>query len=133
MQREGVETTDPLADIVRRERLRREWSVRSAATAGGISNTYWGGFEDYKQPLTPTIVEAVARAFNWSRNWPIEKSQTQTHGPIGWGELPALVQSHGEAIEELRDHVEMLIQGLLQRVEDVERRLPTNTRGRQGS
>lgn len=133
MQGEDVGIEDPLADIVRRERLRRDWSVRSAATAGGISNTYWGGFEDYKQPLTPTIVEAVARAFKWSRNWPIERSTTQAQGQIDWSELPALVQSHGLAIEELRDHVETLIQGLLERVEDVERRLPTNTRGRRGS
>lgn len=60
---------DALADRVRRERLRREWSVRDAAAAGGISNTYWGQFEDYRQPLTPLIAAAVARAYGWNDDW----------------------------------------------------------------
>ncbi len=65
-----------LADLVRRERLSRNWSVRDAARHGGISNTYWGGFEDYKQPLTPTIAAAVARAFDWPAEWSDEVTQS---------------------------------------------------------
>lgn len=72
---------DALADRVRHERLRRGWSVRDAAAAGGISNTYWGQFEDYKQPLTPTIAAAVARAFDWEDTWPDENvSQSDEPG-----------------------------------------------------
>lgn len=57
------------ANRVRLERLRRGWSVRDAARASGISNTYWGAFEDFRQPLTPTIADAVARAFGWDTGW----------------------------------------------------------------
>ena len=60
---------DNIADRVRRERLGRGWSVRQAAAAGGISNTYWGEFEDYKRSLTPLIANAVARAFGWPEDW----------------------------------------------------------------
>ncbi len=61
---------DQLADRVRHERLRRGWSVRDAAAAGSISNTYWGKFEDYRQSLTPMIATAVAKAFDWPADWP---------------------------------------------------------------
>lgn len=69
------------ADKVRHERLRRDWSVRQAASAGGISNTYWGNFEDYKQPLTPAIAGAVARAFKWSTSW-ADELETSGYEPI---------------------------------------------------
>lgn len=59
-----------LADKVRRERLNRGWSVRQASSAGRISNTYWGEFEDYKRQLTPTIAAAVAKAYDWPADWP---------------------------------------------------------------
>lgn len=58
-----------LPDRVRTERLARKWSVRTAATAGGISNTWWGKFEDGVQPLTPEIAAAVARAYEWPAEW----------------------------------------------------------------
>lgn len=57
------------SDHVRQERLQRTWSVRDAARQGGISNTYWGEFEDYKRKLTPMIAEAVAKAFDWPADW----------------------------------------------------------------
>lgn len=60
---------DPRADRVRLERLRRGWSVRTAATRGDISNTWWGKFEDHRQPLTPAIAAAVAKAYEWPNDW----------------------------------------------------------------
>lgn len=112
---------DPLADLVRRERLRRNWSVRTAATRGGISNTFWAGFEDYRQPLTPTIVEAVAKAYLWSRNWPVElTSDPAEPAGVPWADLPRIVEAHGVQIAELRDHVEDLIRPILERVEALE-------------
>jgi hypothetical protein len=65
-----------LADRVRSERLGRGWSIRTAAAASGqLSNTWWGKFEDGKQPLTDGIRLGVAQAFNWNENWPTELSQ----------------------------------------------------------
>ena len=122
MQGDGV-MDDPLPDIVRKERLRRDWSVRGASTRGGISNTYWGGFEDYKQPLTPTIVEAVAKAFSWSRSWPAEKAAGDHPSDVDWSALPGVVEAHGQRLQELQDHLEVLVQGLTQRLEDVERQI----------
>jgi transcriptional regulator with XRE-family HTH domain len=52
------------------ERHLHGWSVRRAATAGGISNTYWGGFENGEVGITETIRAGVARAFGWSPTWP---------------------------------------------------------------
>jgi len=60
---------NPLGDRVRAERLRLRMSVRTAATAGGISNTWWGRFEDGLQPLTDSISVAVARALDWPTEW----------------------------------------------------------------
>lgn len=57
------------ANQVRAERLKRGLSVRQAASRGGISNTYWGEFEDYRRPLTPYIADAVAKAFEWPKDW----------------------------------------------------------------
>ena len=118
----GVELE--LADVVRRERLRRDWSVRKAASEGGISNTYWGGFEDYKQPLTPRIVKAVAVAFEWSTNWPIEQTAELAEiNPVATAELSQIrdaLEAHALQTEELREHVEILVSGILRRLEDVE-------------
>lgn len=58
-----------LANLVRAERLRRGWSVRQAAAAAGISNTWWGKFEDGRQPLTPMIANGVAKAYDWPTEW----------------------------------------------------------------
>lgn len=122
--------SDPLPDIVRKERLRRDWSVRTAAAKGEISNTYWGGFEDYKQPLTPTIVEAVARAFNWSRSWPAEQTAGDSTAGFDWSALPSVVEAHGHRLDELQEHLEVLVKGLTERLEDVERQLTARrTRG----
>lgn len=111
-----------LADVVRRERLRRDWSVRKAASAGGISNTYWGGFEDYKQPLTPLIVKAVAAAFEWSTNWPVENAPDGEDSLSGESadSVRRVLLEQARQTEELRDHVEDLVTGILQRLEDVE-------------
>lgn len=58
-----------LHEHVRNERKRRGWSVRRAATAGGISNTTWGTFEAAGQ-VTDTVRVGVAQAFGWPTTWP---------------------------------------------------------------
>lgn len=59
-----------LADRVRRERLSRgPWSIRKSAGLGGISNTWWGKFEDGLIPLSDEIAKAVAKAFDWDDDW----------------------------------------------------------------
>lgn len=66
---------DVVADYVRRERLRRDWSIRrcaSMARENPLSNTYWGRFEDYKQELTDLLRAAVAEVFQWPEDWPDE-------------------------------------------------------------
>lgn len=67
---------DPRADRVRGERLRRNWSVRTAAGKSGISNTYWASFEDGKIPLTPRISDAVAAAFEWDTDWATQPDES---------------------------------------------------------
>lgn len=62
--------SDDLRQRVERERKRRGWSVRAAATAGGTSNTTWGRFEKGEIELTPTMQQAVAEAFGWDTAWP---------------------------------------------------------------
>lgn len=105
---------NPAADAVRHERLRRGWSVRTAAAAthGKLSNTWWGNFEDYRQPLTANIVEAVAEAFGWDTNWPATKV-ARPAGGIGKG-LGSLIVSDPVAhttrsdLDELTDRVTRL-------------------------
>lgn len=71
---------NPLADRVRAERLNRGWSIRDAAAAthGQLSNTWWGKFEDGKQPLTDGIRAGVAEAFGWANNWPDESTHVES-------------------------------------------------------
>lgn len=66
---------NPLGDKVRAERLRRGESVRTAATRGKISNTWWGKFEDGVQPLTDGLSEAVAKSFKWPETWAEDPTQ----------------------------------------------------------
>lgn len=84
---------NPLADHVRAERLRRRWSVRDAAVAGKISNTWWAKFEDGLQPLTDGIVAAVALAFGWSADWATQ--------PVGDDQLTRLVAVVAELSERV--------------------------------
>lgn len=44
--------------------------MRQAATAGDVSNTTWSRFEAGVGQLTPGIIQAVARAFDWPTDWP---------------------------------------------------------------
>ena len=46
--------------------------MRAAANLGDVSNTTWSRFENGGVTLTPGIIHAVARAFDWSTAWPTE-------------------------------------------------------------
>lgn len=89
---------NPLADTVRQERLSRGWSVRTAASRGGISNTWWSRFEDGLQPLTPAIGEAVAEAFDWPATWAAT--------PPGPADQSAVVMELVRQVAELTTRVE---------------------------
>jgi hypothetical protein len=80
---------NPAADAVRQERLRRGWSVRTAAAAshGRLSNTWWGNFEDYRQPITQNIIEAVMEAFGWPEDWPESRVEASPRRVRGLGPL----------------------------------------------
>lgn len=100
------------ADRVRQERLHRGWSVRDAARRGGISNTYWADFEDYRQSLTPMIAAAVAKAFDWPDDWadglrptPLAMAETGTQ----------LLEQHSDqmvGMAERLTHLEARVQSL---------------------
>lgn len=73
-----------IANRVRDERLRLRWSVRDAAAAGGISNTWWAKFEDGVQPLTEGIIAAVAKAYGWDDNWASQPDELDVlRGQVG--------------------------------------------------
>ena len=91
---------NPQADRVRAERLSRGWSVRDAARASGISNTWWGRFEDGIQPLTDGIVAGVAQAFGWPAEWPTVNPPADDQ-PVTRQELEALKES----LQSLTDRV----------------------------
>lgn len=58
-----------LRERVIHERKLRFPSQRQASAAGRISNTTWGRFETSGE-VTPAIRKAVARAFEWPKDWP---------------------------------------------------------------
>ncbi len=65
-----------------------------------ISNTYWGRFEDYRQPLTPVITEAVARAFEWDESWPFDETEIS---PTGGRTLAGLLDAVGELQRQMAE------------------------------
>lgn len=89
------------AEAVKRERRLRGWSVRAAATAGGVSNTTWSTYEA-TGVLTDKMQRAIVQAFGWDATW-------AEH-------LPAEPPSSGEdvlrmlvdEVAALRRHVELL-------------------------
>lgn len=93
------------ADRVRQERLHRGWSVRAAAQRGDISNTYWAEFEDYRQPLTPTIAAAVAMAFGWSEDWPDALRPTPLRMADAGTEL---LEQHSDQMVEMAERLSHL-------------------------
>lgn len=56
-------------DIVRQERLRRGWSMREAADAGGCSHTYWDSIERNEARKPVMVRNVVAQAFDWPDDW----------------------------------------------------------------
>jgi transcriptional regulator with XRE-family HTH domain len=105
------------ADRVRLERLRRKWSVRHAASVGGISNTHWQAFENGLQELTPGLSAAIARAFDWEMTW------ADSNGDY---DLSAVIQSVRDStaqLVELRNSVRSLEAEVL-RLQGIVDRLP---------
>ncbi len=74
-------TSDAVRERVTLERTHRAWSVRTAASRGGISNETWGRYEKGGK-LTPDMRAAIAKAFDWSADWP-ENPPTLTAPPNG--------------------------------------------------
>lgn len=72
------------------ERRRRGWSVRTAAIAGGVSNTTWGTFER-TGAITPAVQRAVVTAYGWPADW--------------WDNPPAQAGPHPGEVAELRSLV----------------------------
>jgi transcriptional regulator with XRE-family HTH domain len=105
------------ADRVRLERLRRKWSVRQAASAGGISNTHWQAFENGLQELTPGLSAAVARAFEWDLDW------TAANGDYDLGAVIQSVRDTTSQLVELRTEVRSL-QAEVLRLQGIVDRLP---------
>jgi len=98
-----------LGDRVRAERLNRNLSVRQAAALGGISNTWWGRFEDGKQPLTPAISAAVSAAFGWDQSWAVSLPHA------GVGELRAQVADLSDRVVVLEQQLEALTDAVAER------------------
>lgn len=93
---------NPLAERVRAERLGRGWSVRDAASAAGLSNTWWARFEEGLQPITDGIVAGVALAFEWPADWPTQPDD----GPLA--ALRAQMAELAARVDELQEQVELL-------------------------
>ena len=99
---------NPLGDKVRAERLGRGESVRTSATRGGISNTWWARFEDGSQPLTPSIAKAVAKAFKWPKDWAEAVTPPVGDRDADLAELRSQVAELVEEMTRLRAQVALL-------------------------
>ena len=110
-EHEGV--TD-LLERVRIERQLKGWSMRDAASAGGISNQAWSVFER-GGPITRGVHQAVMQAFGWPETW-------QTNPPpLPIGE-PGAVELLQREIEGLRDQVRDLAEVTAQVLAELQRR-----------
>ena len=79
------------------ERLRRGWSIRTAAQAGQVSNTSWGDMEAGVRPITPKMQRAVAQAFGWDAGWPYNGGPTT----MGVAERVAMLEEQVAHLSEL--------------------------------
>lgn len=76
--------------------------MRQAASLGGISNTTWSRYESGVGQMTPGLVRAVARAFDWPTTWP-EDSPTTPPGVDAQAVAQLALQ-----VERLARHVDAL-------------------------
>lgn len=60
---------EQVGEVVRAERLRRGWSMREAAQAGGCSHTYWDAIERNEARKPVLVRSVVATAFGWGDDW----------------------------------------------------------------
>lgn len=128
-----------LADAVRDERLRREWSVRDAVAASGnlISNTWWGKFEDRKQPLTDLIRQAVRVAYDWDDDWPTTVKPPDDMADVGVQrfrfEMAQELARQGLLLDEVRAGMRVDAEALKDAVLELRRRIEALEQGGHGS
>src|SRR4051812_1342014 len=98
---------EELRDRVRYERRVRGWSVRAASVYGGFSNTLWGQFES-GGPVTATVRNGIARAFEGNSDWP--------ESPPARPETRATAEARLSALETrmllLEEQIELMSQEL---------------------
>lgn len=122
---------DDPREAVAAERRRRGWSVRRAATEGGVSNTTWGKYEAGQE--VAAMIPAVAQAFGWPANWedtpPVPASPADS--------LTRRVEVLEKANARLSDEVRSLarqVSALVSRAErDADRRSAQARRARQAA
>ena len=67
--------------VVRTERRRRGWSIRTAAVHGHVSNQTWSVFERTGQ-VTDRMHAAIMTAFDWPSNWAEHTPVSQPHDEL---------------------------------------------------
>ena len=111
-------------DIVA-ERERRGWSVREAASRGGVSNETWGRYEKTHH-LTLKMRVAVAKAFDWSTDWPEIGPRAPVDGSVDLSSRLDAIEAKLDAIQATRQEALHLVlarfQGVEERVGRLERR-----------
>ena len=91
---------------VHEERLRRGWSIRTAASKGGMSNTAWGDIENGDRAVSPLFQRAVSTAFGWPDDWP-----TTMVAPAG-SSVSDRITTLEESVARLTAAVDLLVAAL---------------------
>lgn len=106
--------------VIEERRIRGLTSVRALTRTLPISNETWSKYERTGY-LTHGMRVAVAQAFDWPTNWPEDPPPMPPTPPVDQlRQLRAVVQSQGQAVEELSESVREAIAGILERLESVE-------------
>lgn len=101
---------EQVGEVVRAERLRRGWSMREAAQAGGCSHTYWDAIERNEARKPVLVRSVVATAFGWADDWVenpppppevIQRDDVVLTEFRQWGEtmLATMEAMHGQIVE----------------------------------
>lgn len=107
-----------LRELIRRERRQRGWSMRTAATHAGVSNTTWSRVEAGAVPLTPHMVAAIAAAFEWPVDWEINPPVPAVSHPMpivdSELELRAEIERLRAEVTEHNQRVEAMLAQLIE-------------------
>lgn len=90
------------------ERERRGWSIRTAAKAGGVSNTAWTDYESGKRRLSQKMQQAVSTAYGWDIGWPTASRVTPTLGDDAHTRLVRIDANVEALMERFADLLERL-------------------------